>query len=225
MKRIFIVSLFLLSFHTQADAQWTGAYGSQWNNPASAMANQLMWNSINNARVQSHFMHDGSGKSKAAPKAATPKVNYAATDFKSSGSRLMIDQFANSAENAADRKQLAKAFRETLAEYEKQVRKNNLAYAFAFFLGANLQVVLEKEISDADSEALAAEVHESFLTNEAIKKMSDKQKQQLYESWILTTAIIAGLYHQGVEANDADVKKQAQDLARHSLADFGYKLE
>lgn len=50
-RSILILFFVFVGFVSVSHAQWTGAMGSNWNNPISAMSNQQMWNNINADRI------------------------------------------------------------------------------------------------------------------------------------------------------------------------------
>lgn len=168
-------------------------------------------------------MNAKSGNASATAKPAKP--NYAASDFKSTGTRLMLEQFVALAESENERRELRKSLRDFFNGYEKEVRKNNLGYALAFFLGANMQIATEKEISDADSELLAAECHNALVSSGMLNELSNKEKQELYELLVLTTGIVSSLYQHAISAQDDALKEQAQEIAKKSLAQFGVKFD
>jgi len=223
MIRLLFLSLCILFCSVQADAQynWVNSMVS-----ISSTVNRDLGDVLRTKKLVDD-VDALKNRQKGAPTSpalsAPAKVNYAATDFRPTGSRLMLEQFAAVAAEA-ERPRLRQALRDVLVSYEKEVRKNNLAYALAFFIGGNLQIIGETEIPDDASEALAADCHNALLEMDALKTMSAKDKQQLYETLILTTGMAAALYYQAVESHDDALKKQAQAMARESLEQFGFKF-
>src|SRR5262249_43903585 len=65
-----------------------------------------------------------------------------ATDFRPVGSRIMPDEISRSSQGNADDKALLRTLsNQFLDAFEKEGRKNNIAYSFAFLTGVSLQIV------------------------------------------------------------------------------------
>src|SRR4051812_14988683 len=93
------------------------------------------------------------GQSVAGTAAPQPMRQYpiTATDFRGTSSYLLPDQIANSAQNLTPEQRDATRtlYTNILQSFERGARKNNMANAFAFAVGASIQVVDGRQLSEA----------------------------------------------------------------------------
>jgi hypothetical protein len=157
------------------------------------------------------------------PTAPAPAYPLTATDFRPSGTRLTVDALVSGTQGAtAEQKQaLRTVYLETLSAFEKEARRNNVAYALAFLLGASVQVVTGKEVPDDDAHDLARGVNDILAATPEFRSLTPREKQSLYEVAIITGGMIAVMHQMGVEQNDESLKKQAIDLAQTMLEKLG----
>ena len=129
-------------------------------------------------------------------------------------------------EKPEEKKQFEAVFTSAFAQIEgdKGFRKNNVANALTFLIVASLTVALERDVPEADADALVVGLNDLLGADPDFKKLAAKDKQQLYEGSIVIGGLIGGLYSAALENKDAALKKQAQELARGMLAKFGVKL-
>jgi hypothetical protein len=189
-----------------------------WNNPMSSYLDTVLYNKIWSRALQ---------QSVANPRAATavkvaPKAPFTATDFKPVQPRSVAQALVAASKGLTKEQGLAlvDGLNTGLDLFEKEARKNNVAYAIAFLLAISMQTLNDKEVSDAESEALAQAVNDELAAAASFKKIAAKQKQLLYETSIVVGALIGGMAASATESSDAELKQRAKDMARQALQTF-----
>jgi hypothetical protein len=219
--RTIVFALVLIPHLASADRAWRNPYnGTTWNNPMSSLADVMLHNKMNEAMLNATLAKKDGGT--AAQPAATSHQPYTKTDFTPAKQRLVVDTIiAGLAQTAEQRDGLAKGMALVFAQYEKSVRKNNVAYAVAFMIGASLQVQTGQTIDDATGEVLAQAVNDALASNPAFAKASAADRQKLYEMCI-TLGGLTVLFNE-VGKQDPKSADAAKVLAKQSLAMLGVK--
>jgi hypothetical protein len=160
----------------------------------------------------------------AAPgRAAAPPRQYpiTATDFRPVGGRIMPDEISQMSPGNAEEKQLLRTLSNQFLDlYEKEARKNNVAYSFAYLVGASLQVVTGRTLSDVEGDQLVSGFNNSIAYTPQFVSMSARDKQILTESGVITGSMIALLDAQGKERNDAKMQADAREMAKAVIGYF-----
>jgi hypothetical protein len=202
--------------------QYTNPYtGVTWNNPMSNTLDTAIYNSMWKRATMRGLGLTPPGTVQDVPN-APPRAAYTATDFKPAGPRSVAQALV--AQSKGVTKEQARALVEGLNagidSFEKEARKNNVAYALAFLLGVSVQVLSEKDVPDDKAEELAQLINDELAASASFKKTTPKQRQIVYETSIVTGALIGGMAAQAAQANDAEMKRQAQAMAAQALATF-----
>lgn len=239
--------LFLLGVTNNASAQYTNPYTfRQWNNPVSSyidtillhrIQRQMLQRSIRNRQASGTQAKGSTGKASAnsrstpsdasAPAADAPKFPITATNFKSSGVRLLPAKLANATPDitAPQKEELGTAYLRILDAYEKEAPKNNVAYALTFLLGTSMQITQGTEVGDAEAEQIARLLNDVLAAAPEFQKLTVRDKQAVYEVAIITGGVIVAINQMGVEQNDEEMKQQAKELAQSVAVMFGGKGE
>lgn len=211
-------------------AQWTNPYTSRsFNNPVSSSIDTLLMHSMQRnmlLRRIEETRRTAAGEARPAAAPVVPAAPLSATDFRPPAKRQLPDMLAEqtpgaTAEQKAALKQL---YHGVMDAFEKEARKNNLAYAFAMLLGGALQVWTGKEIPDAESEKLAQDLNNLLASDGGLAKLSPAEKQKMYEAFIITGGSILAFWQMGAESNDDTLKNSAKDLAKFVLEKAGLTL-
>jgi len=221
------VTLFGLSAES-AKAQY-GSYhnpytGANWNNPMSSLADTMIWSSIQR-KVAEDAIQKRYGQGNPAPttqgssQPAAPKHPITASDFKPAETRLLPDKLIDSNKDLTEeqRKGLRTLYQTGFREFEKRVRKNNVANAMAFVFGASMEIVAGKEGTDADFKMLVNALNDLLADSPKFKTLSAREKQTMYEACIITGTMMIALKQLGAQQNNDDMKKQAKELAQSVL--------
>ncbi|HEU4389314.1 MAG TPA: DUF6683 family protein [Blastocatellia bacterium] len=217
--------LSLLGLSRPAAAQYTNPFtGRTFNNPMSSFADTLIMQKMQQQMLLK-TIERRRNQTASAPQAAPPAPAYpiTATDFRPTGTRLVVEPLVSATPDAtAEQKQaLRTVYLETLSAFEKEARKNNLAYALTFLLGASIQVVTGKDLPDEDAHELARGLNDILGGTPEFRRLTPQEKQSLYETAIITGGLIVVMQQMGVEQNDESLKKQARELAQTMLEKLG----
>jgi hypothetical protein len=149
------------------------------------------------------------------------------TDFRPLGGRLMPDEISRTAQGTAEEKeQIRTLSNQFLDALEKEGRKNNLANSFAFLTSISMQIVLRRDLTEAEEQQLISGFNTSLASSPQFGPMNARDKQVLYESAIIAGGMIAFLDAQGKQIKDAKMQSDAQTMAKAVLTSlFGIRIE
>lgn len=107
---------------------------------------------------------------------------------------------------------LYRGYEQLLDQRDEQRLKNNLAGAFVFLFRASYCALKDgQELSGEQQESLLQQINASIAMGLKERRLSsDREKQELYESVVISGSIIRGLYTEGQ-------LKAARDLAKELL--------
>ena len=149
------------------------------------------------------------------------------TDFRPVGGRLMPAEISRTAQGTAEEKeQMRTLSNQFLDALEREGRKNNIANSFAFLTSISMQIVLDRDLTDAEEQQLISGFNTSLAPSPQFVSMSARDKQVLYESAIIAGGMIAFLHTQGKQNNDAKMQSDARTMAKAVLMSlFGIRIE
>lgn len=114
--------------------------------------------------------------------------------------------------------ELLRSYEQLLDQRDEQRLKNNLAGAFVFLFRSSFCALKDgQELSGEQQESLLQQINASIAMGFNARRLSDREKQELYESVVLSGSIIRGLYTEGREKERPEQLKAARDLARELL--------
>lgn len=222
----------LLTSAQQAHAQFTDSMGAGWNNAMSASASTMIWSSI-------FYRTTGASKgttrtSTAARTASQPSqpvkpINPDAVKFRPTGTYLKTRELADSLANTpAEREQYQKLMNAVLDAFGQQAQKagfpNDIAAALAFFLGENIRIYRGKpDLSDQQFIDLRNVIADALVAGGAVSNLTDRQKQEMYETLVAYTGLTQYGYEQGVQTKNDAVIKGYQKVAGRNLLDVTKK--
>ena len=221
MRTIILAIVLAVTTPASADyGQWRNPYtGTTWNNPMSSLADTMLRGKMMQAAMQNALKQTPGGTARTAPTAPTHQ-SYDRTDFKPGKQRLVVDAIVSGlAQNAQQKQGLMQGMDAVFAQYEKTVRKNNVAYALAFMIGASLQVQTGQTIDDAQGEQLAQALNDVLAANPAFANASAADRQKLYEAFITMGGLVVLFAEVGKK--DPASASAAKVLAKQSLAMLG----
>lgn len=162
----------------------------------------------------------------AAPR-ALPQYPITATDFKPVGGRLMPDEISRASQGTAEQKEALRSLsNHLLDDFENEGRRNNVANSFAWLTGVSMQIMLRRELSEAEVDQLIVGFNNSLGPNPQFAAMPARDKQILYETASIAGGMISFLDAQGKQNNDAKMQSDARTMARAVLVSmFGIRIE
>ena len=213
--RSWVLILLVLVAGTPAVAQYKDSLGGNWNNPTSATITNIIMDRYARRRLEKNLAakHSSTGATTVA------KLNDSSLQFRSTGTQLKTGEIANlmNAGNA----QVLTILTTILQEYEKGARAagkpNDLPLALSFFFATNASVYHDGGIpGDAQVMELRDTIAEALVEGNALHSVSDRQKQEMYETLVLFTGFALAVYQEGKGGN-AESLKISQQLAGQNL--------
>jgi hypothetical protein len=168
-----------------------------------------------------HATEPGAGHAEEAAPAPAP-VKPTATTFRPSGKRLMVQRFAASlSQDPAEVKEMTEAFTQGLKAFEAEAKRlgrpNSVAMAFAYLVGVCVMVDSDHEAPEAALLTLQAKVDAAFGESAEFKKLSDKERQQLYETMVLMATLPLAGYAVAKETHDDALLQTYRGVAATAL--------
>jgi hypothetical protein len=209
-----------------AFAQYTDGLGGNWNNPASATITNIIMDRYARRRLEKNLGAKRSGASSSAPAsssdsaAAGAKLNDASVHFRSTGTQLKTREIANLF--GAGNPQVPAIMTAILTEYEKNARAagkpNDLALALSFFFATNASVYHDAgQPTDPQMLELRDTIAEALVGGNALRGVTDRQKQEMYEALVLYTGFALAAYEEGKQSGNAESVRAGQLLAGQNL--------
>ncbi|PYS71626.1 MAG: hypothetical protein DMF69_09770 [Acidobacteria bacterium] len=220
MKRIgstsFLVCM-LLFISASAKAQYTDRLGGNWNNPTSATITNIIMDRYAQRRLKKNLEAKRQGTNATAMGGPT---NDAALHFRSSGTLLKTAEIANLIDPGNP--QVMSIMKVILDEYEKGARAagkpNDVALALSFFFATNASVYHDGgQPGDPQMLELRETIAQALVEGNALKGVTDRQKQEMYETLVLFTGFALAAYQEGKQSGNAASVQVGQQLAGQNL--------
>ena len=144
------------------------------------------------------------------------------SSFRTVGNPIMPRRLASGVTglDADTRRQLEAALMTLLREYEQLLDrnddprlKNNLAGAFNYLFTSSYRALKGGGLTSEQQKSMLMQINAGFALGLKERRLSDREKQELYESAVLSGSIILGLYNEGRDKE----QKTARELARALL--------
>jgi hypothetical protein len=162
--------------------------------------------------------------------AVTPEQITRAVQFRSTGTRLMLDEFHNSlggdAKDRAESKDALVAMLR-LVDNEAAARgiPNDLAFAIVFYIATNTSVYSGKPVLPFDRLAdLRYEMAVEAARGGRFAKMTDSQRQSAYEVLVMSGGLLYYYSEKAKTQKNAEDLKSCKALAAENLKRFGIEL-
>ena len=207
-----LLSLLMLLSCRDVIAQNTNRLGGNWSKPTNA--------TITNIIVKRY----GRGRVRSAPSNRTPAPGQdEQLRFTSTGAPVKAREIANAID--AGNPQVVTILTTILTEYEKGARAagkpNDLALALSFFLATNASLYHGGgEPPDPQMMELRETIAQALVEANALKGVTDREKQEMYETLVLFTGFALAVYQEGVQGGNADGMKVGRQLAGQNLQAF-----
>jgi hypothetical protein len=145
-----------------------------------------------------------------------------ATTFQPSRQRMMVSRFAASlSDDPAHVKEMNATFAAGLqafeAEAQRMGRPNSVAMAFAYLVGVCVMVDSDQEPAEEAILTLQAKVDAAFGQSAEFQALSDAQRQQLYETFVLMATLPLAGYMVAKETNDDALLQTYREVAATAL--------
>jgi hypothetical protein len=211
-----LVSMLLFT-STPAMAQYTDRLGGNWNNPTSATITNIIMDRYAQRRLKKNLEAKRTG-GHSVTTGATP--NDSSLHFRSTGTQLKTREIANLIEPGNP--QVMAIMTAILQEYEKNARAagkpNDVALALSFFFATNASVYHDAgEPSDPKMLELRETIADALVEGNAMNSVTDRQKQEMYETLVLFTGFAFAAYQEGKQSGNAESVNVGRQLAGQNL--------
>ena len=224
---------FLLVASMAANAQYTGAWSTTWNNPMSATASVIIQGAINRKMLERSIANqqgrragstaaaNSSTSVSARTQNAQEAASYAVLRFRPIANSGVSKQIADVlGRDPKERTALLGIFQEIKKSYEAEAAKggksNNIAAALTFFLAATSMAYHQTDApSDRVTDALVEVLQQELSASPEFKSMTNLQKQQMHDWLVVAGGFVLAGYLDAVKTSDekelADYKQVANE--------------
>jgi len=222
----FVISLVLVWGASAAAQHTSESLGGTFDNPAGATITKTIMNRIAQRNRERRPPARRSGPGSAAPASSSnsgptvAKLNEASVLFRPTGTQLKTREIANVI--AAGNPQVFKLLTALLEEFDKGARAaghpNDLALALSFFLATNASIYHGAgQPPDPPMVELRNIIAEALVEANALNGVTDRKKQEMYETLVLCTGFTLAVYEEGKQGGNAETIKTSQQLAGQNL--------
>lgn len=230
-----VIAMFTMS--NQSFAQFGNFYSSPgYSNFINTLVTNSIWKSSMEKYTKDYKPGPGVSNSKPAKEPSPDDVpayrQYPAVRFKSTGTRLIVQNYLDSVfispeEKAELKKLILKIFNEYEASATSKTYPNDWALAYVSFVGLNSHVyngITEKPmILFEQNVGLRDFVAENATDNGIFKNVTDRQKQEQYELLILLSGLTYHYYEKALKENNAEDIEVCKRSAAQNLQLVGVK--
>src|SRR6266568_1099676 len=223
---LFVISLMLAACAPVAAQQTPDGLGGAFKTPAGAKITSTIMDRIAQRNRERKPTSRGSGTSSTTRTSSDSiaKMSEASVLFRPTGTQLKTREIANLID--AGNPQVLTILTAILNEYEKGARAaghpNDLALALSFFFATNASVYHDAGIpADPRVMELRDTIAEALVDGNAFSSVSDRQKQEMYETLVLFTGFALAVYQEGKGGNAESLKISQQLAAQNLLAVTG----
>ena len=176
-------------------------------------------------------------KSDSSRQSSTEEVpayrRYPAVQFKSTGTRLTLQQYLDAVQISSQEKVelkelILKIFKEYEAEAAAKGYPNDWALAYVSYVGLNSHIYYgkkEKPIIPFEQNVGLRDVVAEYATDNGLfNNVTDQQKQELYELLVLLSGLTYHFYEKAFKDKDVEEMENCKLSAAQHLALIGIKL-
>ena len=225
-RSLFLISISLVMCASASAQHASDNLGVTFGTPAGAAITKTITDRIARRNRERRLAASRSGANATArtsPSASAQpvaKLNDASVLFRPTGTQLKTREIANLID--AGNPQVLKLVIVLLEEFDKGARAaghpNDLALALSFFLATNASVYHDGgQPADPPMVELRDTIAEALVEGNALKGVTDRQKQEMYETLVIFTGFALATYQEGKQGGNADTVKVSRQLAGQNV--------
>lgn len=227
----------IIAFGQQALAQLSDFYSSS---NYSNFVNNLISNSIWQSSMESYTKQykPGSSASRSNSNASSRSLpieipeyrRYPVVQFKSTGTRLTLQEYLDAVQASAKEKdELKKVILKMFGQYEAAAKAkgypNDWALAYVSCVGLNSHIYhgqTEKPLLPFEQNVGLRDVVAEYATDNGIfNNVTDRQKQELYELLLLLGGLTYHYYEKAIKENNVEEINSCRLVAEQNLRQLG----
>ena len=240
-KKLFpagLIAIMLFAFSQQASAQLANFYSSP---NYSNFINNMISNSIWNSSMEKYTKeYKGSAEVStpdtsvsSSPPAIPEYRRYPAVQFKSTGTRLTLQEYLDAVQISTEEKtELKELVLKIYNDYEAQAAAkgypNDWALAYVSYVGLNTHVYhgkTEKLLLPFEQNIGLRDVVAEYATDNGLfNNVTDQEKQELYELLVLIGGLTYHYFEKACRENNTEEIKNYKLAAEQNLKLIGIKL-
>jgi hypothetical protein len=241
MRRLFLLALCLSACSSVARAQTTMDLSTIDLGIQQIQENTFVFNSINQSMAVNSGDSPGHANSpRTRPGGPTTTgggmgnpAAAAQTTFKPVAPSIMPQRLAaQMGRTPQERDKLEKFFALLLTDYKELAVKrgaplNDVARASSFAVGTSYDVYNEgRMLGDKAFQAVRRQMYEALAASPKFRALGDRERQEMYESYIILGQFVSAAYESANHANDKALAGKMHNLARILLEGaFGVPVE
>lgn len=244
MKRLFLLALCLAACTVCARAQTMMDLSTIDLGIQQIQDNTFVFNSINQGMAMGSGDSAGRANSRRRPAPGTPNgggtaggaghpVAAGQTTFKPVAASIMPQRLAaQMGRTPQERDKLEKFFTLLLTDYKELATKrgaplNDVARASSFAVGTSYDVYYAGHpLGDKAFQAVRRQMYEALESSPKFQRLDDRQRQEMYESYIILGQFVSAAYESANHAKDKALADKMHNLARILLEGaFGVPVE
>lgn len=234
-----LLIIMIVAFSQRSFSQYGNFYSSPgYTNLINTLVDNYIWKS-SMEKYTKEYKGGSSSTRPDSPRKSVPEVvpeyrRYPAVQFKSTGTRLTLQEYLDAIQVSAEEKAtykevILKTFKEYEAEAALKGLANDWALAYVSFVGINTHIYngrTEKMLIPFEQNVgLRDVVAEQATDKGTFNNVTDQQKQELYELMIILSGLTYHFYEKAVkEKNEEDIKS-CKLLAEQNLKLIGVSIK
>ncbi len=235
---IALIAILIITFYQQASAQLVNFYSSPgYSNFISTMIDNSIWKSSMENYTKNYKDSSRQSQSHSSTPSTPPQIpeyrRYPAVQFKSTGTRLTLQEYIDAVQGSPEEKEglkelVLKIFSDYEAEAAAKGYPNDWALAYVSYVGLNSHIYhgnTGKPILPFEQNVgLRDVVAEQATDNGLFNGKTDQQKQELYELLVMIGGLTYHYFEKACKENNTEEIKNCQLAAEQNLKLIGIKL-
>lgn len=208
-----LLALAALPLSARADMVWSDAYKSPFSSWGAYMYDQNVKRHLREGAGKSSgssSTSSASSTSAASTAPALPRAPMSATDFSRNpnGADVVANFIAAANLPPADGTKLATTLRSTMAQISAAGRKDNIATVMTLLIGLSYGVLEKPGFDPSRADDLIPVINDSLAASPQFKSLGAADRQNMYDSMLLSTAILAVVHQSGDKAASRTIATQ-----------------
>lgn len=223
-RGLLLISILLVMCAPVLAQHASDSLGVTFGTPAGATITNAIMDRIarrnRERRLAAAKRSSSTGRTSSVSAPPVTKLNESSVLFRPTGTQLKTREIANLID--AGNPQVLKLLTTLLEEFDRGARAaghpNDLALALSFFFATNASIYHGGgQPPDPPMVELRDTIAEALVEGNALTGVTDRQKQEMYETLVLFTGFALAVYEEGKQGGNAETIKTSEQLAGQNL--------